>query len=194
MTSGVVSEYFDISRGICQGDAISALLAIIQAEPLAEAIIQSHSAEGIDITNGTESDEFKTGQYVDDTIVFIRNSEYARPYLDIISEHEKVSGANFNINKTKGLLLRPQNVVKCEDVDLVLGPEVTLRAPVGQDCQNWGMWEKLMVKVEAKLDVWEPRDLSYEGKINIIMSNGLSSVQYAMEMQTVYFQYLKELI
>ena len=37
--------------------------------------------------------------------------------------------------------------------------------------------------------MWELRDLSYEGKINIIKSIGLSSVHYAMQMQTVDFQY-----
>ena len=39
VTNGVVSEYFDISRGIRQGDAMSALLYIIQAEPLAEVVV-----------------------------------------------------------------------------------------------------------------------------------------------------------
>ena len=99
MTNGVVSEYFDISRGIRQGDAMSALLYIIQAEPLAEAIRQSHSIKGIDITNGIINDELKIGQYVDDTIVFLGNSEYIKPCLDIISEYEKISGAKLNINK-----------------------------------------------------------------------------------------------
>ena len=59
VTNGVVSEYFDISRGIRQGDAMSALLYIIPAESLAEAIRQSHSAKGIDITNATVNDELK---------------------------------------------------------------------------------------------------------------------------------------
>ena len=150
MTNGVVSEYFDISRGIRQGDAMSALLYIMQAEPLAEAIRQSHSIKGIDITNGTINDELKIGQYVDDTIVFLGNSEYIKPCLDIISEYEKVSGAKLNINKKKGLVLRPQNVGKCEGIELVLGPEVALGMPVGKDCQNQGMWENLIVKVKAK--------------------------------------------
>ena len=55
------------------------------------------------------------------------------------------------------------------------------------------MWENLIVKVKAKLKMWEPRDLSYKGKINIIKFIRLSSVQYAMQMQIVDFQYLKEL-
>ena len=38
VTNGVVSEYFDISRGIRQVYSMSALLYIIQAEPLAEVV------------------------------------------------------------------------------------------------------------------------------------------------------------
>ena len=190
MTNGVVSEYFDISRGISQGDAMSALLYIIQAEPLAEAIRQNNSIKGIYITNGAVSGELKIGKYDDDTIMFLRNFAYIRPCLDIISEYEKVSGAMLNIKKTKGLVLRPQNVGECEGIDLVLGPEVALGVPVGKDSQNWRIWES---KVKTKLQIWESRDLSYEGKINIIKSIGLSSVQYAMQMQTVDFHHLKEL-
>ena len=193
MTNGVVSEYFDISRGIRQGDAMTALLYIIQAEPLAEAIRQNNSIKGIDIRNGAVRSELKIGQYVDDTIMFLRNSAYIRPCLDIISEYEKVSGAKLNIKKTKGLVLRPQNVGECEGIDLVLGPEVALGVPVGNDIKNWRMWENLISKVKTKLQIWESRDLSYEGKINIIKSIGLSSVQYAMQMQTVDSHHLKEL-
>ena len=58
MTNGVVSESFDISRGIRQGDAMLALLYIIQAEPLAEAIRQNNSIKGIDITNGAVNVNF----------------------------------------------------------------------------------------------------------------------------------------
>ena len=130
--NGVVSEYFDISRGIHQGDAMSALLYIIQAEPLAEAIRQSNSIKSIDKTNSAVSGELKIGQYNVDTILFLRNSAYIRHFLNIISEYEKVWGAKLNIKKTKGLVLRPQNVGECQDIELVLGPEVALGVPVGK--------------------------------------------------------------
>ena len=133
MTNGVVSEYFDISRGIRQGDAMSALPYILQTEPLAEAVRQSHSIKGIDITNDARNGELKIVQYVDDTIMSLRNSAYIRSCLDIISEYKKVSGAKLNIKKTKGLVLRPQNVGECEGKELVLGPEVALGVLVGKD-------------------------------------------------------------
>ena len=47
MTNGHQSSYFDITRGIRQGDSLSALLYIIQLEPLAEKIRHSNAIEGI---------------------------------------------------------------------------------------------------------------------------------------------------
>ena len=117
-------------------DSMVALLYIIQAEPLAEAIRQHNSIKDIDITNGAVSGELKIGWYVDDTVMFLGNSACLRPCFDIISEIEKVSGAKLNIKKTKGLVLRPQNVWECEGIDLVLGPEVALEVPVGKDSRN----------------------------------------------------------
>ena len=47
MTSGYQSEYLDISRGIRQGDSLSALLYIIQFEPLMSKIRNSSNIEGV---------------------------------------------------------------------------------------------------------------------------------------------------
>ena len=54
MANGFLFEYFSISRGIRQGDAMTALLFIIQAEPLAEAIRSSCNIKGISINDETE--------------------------------------------------------------------------------------------------------------------------------------------
>ena len=67
VTSGFLSEYFSISRGIRQGDAMSALLFIIQAEPLAEAVTSSCNIKGISVNDETE---IRIYQYVDDTYLF----------------------------------------------------------------------------------------------------------------------------
>ena len=46
VTNGIQSEYFEISRGIRQGDALSALLYTIQFEPLFEKLRTSSLIEG----------------------------------------------------------------------------------------------------------------------------------------------------
>ena len=81
MTNGLLSECFSISRGIRQGDALSALLFIIQAEPLAEAIRSSCNFKGISMNNETE---IRICQYVDDINIFLAHHSYINPCLEII--------------------------------------------------------------------------------------------------------------
>ena len=50
MTNGFQSGYFNVSRGIRQGDSLSALLYIIQFEPLSQKLRTDNGVEGIDIT------------------------------------------------------------------------------------------------------------------------------------------------
>ena len=68
LTNGYPSEYFTISRGIRQGDSLSALLYVIQAEPLSQCLRQSNAIEGIAISDYEEDidHEVKGCQYVDD--------------------------------------------------------------------------------------------------------------------------------
>ena len=69
MTNGYQSEYFDISRGIRQGDSLSALLYIIQFEPLMSKIRNSSNIEGVTLKldNLKEKLVVKGCQYVDDS-------------------------------------------------------------------------------------------------------------------------------
>ena len=59
MTNGYISTYFDLTRGIRQGDSLSALLYIIQSEPLAECIRQSKLIRGIDVACDSQIYEIK---------------------------------------------------------------------------------------------------------------------------------------
>ena len=74
VTNGYISAYFNLSRGIRQGDSLSALLYIIQAEPLAEYFRRSNEAKGIEILDQNNvTHELKGCQYVDDANNFINN-------------------------------------------------------------------------------------------------------------------------
>ena len=101
ITNGTISEYFPLSRGIRQGDAMSALLFIIQAEPLSCMIRNNKDIKGINIISGGVEREIKLCQYVDDTNIFLKNSTYIAPCLNIIQDFEKISGSKLNMNKNK---------------------------------------------------------------------------------------------
>ena len=79
LTNGYQSEYFEITRGIRQGDSLSALLYIIQMEHLAEKIRQMNSIEGIPVQlkfTNNEKIEQTCCQYVDDRTSFLKNKTF----------------------------------------------------------------------------------------------------------------------
>ena len=91
MTNGHQLEYFCISRSIRQGDALSALLFIIQAEPLAQLIRTDENIEGYKIQDNHMNVRINGCQYVDDTITVL-NKLFIPYYHDIVNKYGSVSG------------------------------------------------------------------------------------------------------
>ncbi len=72
VTNGFVSEYFEISRGIRQGDSLSALLYVIQVEPLAEYQRETSELTGISLSQNNDK-RVIVSQFVDVMAVFLNN-------------------------------------------------------------------------------------------------------------------------
>ena len=127
LTNGYLSEYFPISRGIRQGDSLSALLYVIQAEPLAEYIRKSNVTQGIIIKDHEDNKNHKVMgcQYVDDATAILTNENEINPYLEIIDEYNKASGSTLNKTKTTGLSNRLEKR-HCHGVTISPGPETSL--------------------------------------------------------------------
>ena len=198
MTNGIQSEYFDIGRGIRQGDSLSALLYIIQFEPLSEMLRTSTSIEGISVKlencNG-HTVNVRGCQYVDDSNTMLKSVEYINNFLDIINEYERVSGSKMNRNKTVGLTKNNQVDSERNDIRLTVGPEKVLGILIGndKDTDHDLFWESLMSKMKSKLDIWRSRDLSLEGKTYLIQSIAISQILYAIEMKEISENYIKSI-
>ena len=197
ITNGYQSQYFDITRGIRQGDSLSALLYIIQIEPLAEKIRQERSLEGIKVKltnmNGKEI-HAKGCQYVDDCNSFLKNKTYIPKLVEILEKYESVSGSLINFDKTKALNISQKREEKINEIELTPGPEKALGVPVGgRDKENNNLWGKLIDKMQTTLNIWRSRDLSLTGKTHIIRSVGVSKLLYALEMKTIEDKHIKEI-
>ena len=190
VTNGFLWEYFSISRGIRQGDAMSALLFIIQTEPLAEAIRSSCNIQGISVNNETE---VRICQYVDDTNIFLAHHSYIDPCFEIIKEFEKASGSKLNESKTNGLITGTYPTRADYGIEITVGPEMILGVPIGKEALENSFWETSICKVQAKLKLWSMRDLSFDGKVQIMKSIGLATVAYAMEMKIINQDHVKKL-
>ncbi len=193
-TNGYLSNYFPIKRGIRQGDSLSALLYIIQAEPLAEFIRKNEDLKGIDMTCGNTMFEARCCQYVDDTVVFLNNTNQICKCIKIIEDYGSASGARLNKEKTVGLIMNEQNVLRYNgDIRLTMGPEKVLGIPVGKCTDNDVFWKSVIDKIKKHFSVWKSRNLSYAGRIHIIKSIGVSNLMYACDMMTIDRQYVLEI-
>ena len=198
MTNGVQSSYFNITRGIRQGDSLSALLYIIQLEPLAEKIRQSNTIEGIKIKlkhMQNEELEAKCCQYVDDSNTFLKNKNFIDNLIDILNEYENVSGSKINLDKTVALAMKHDREEIIREIKLRKGPEKVLGVPIGGNdlTNNDALWKSLIPKLSNKLNIWITRNLSLQGKTHIIRSIGVSKVLFAIEMKTIDEKYVKEI-
>ena len=185
MTNGVISKYFPVERGIRQGDSLSALLYIIKAEPMAQAIRDSHNMEGI-WTKTMEGEwvEYRLTQYADDTTIILKHFDMIQTVLDLLSKFGTASGSKLNITKTKCLLFQ-QNFPPGLDIQFTTGPEIVLGTPIGIDCNMTEHWKKKIDKINRSLAVWKTRNLTFKGKIELIQSMGISNVLYTMQVKNL---------
>ena len=189
MTNGFQSEYFDITRGIRQGDSLSALLYIIQFEPLVQKLRNDDRIKGVDIKLKHCNDEVLncTGcQYVDDSNTMLKNYKYIDRFLEITDRFEKVSGSKTNVDKTVALTVKNELNRRIKGIKITTGPEKVLGIAMGKSSDNFAeFWESKLLRLKGKLDIWRQRDLSFEGKALLIKSLAISQLLYAIEMKCV---------
>ena len=92
---GVTSKYFEISRGLRQGDPLSIYLFILAVETLSENTRKSSNISGIKL----KGKEVKILQYADDTSFILKDEIYLKNALQTLSSFDKIPGARINNSK-----------------------------------------------------------------------------------------------
>ena len=123
-----------------QGDSLSALLFIIQAEPLAQLIRTDENIEGYKIQDIHMNVHIKGCQYVVDTITILNNTFFVPYFIDIVNKYGSVSGAKLNIKKTVGLVTQQNLIDLSMGIQMIVGPEKLLGVPVGNLGQQREFW------------------------------------------------------
>ena len=99
MINGILSEPFNITRGIRQGDPLSCPIFDIGIEPLACMIRSDHNLKEIKIPRLEEP--IKTNLFADDTNLYLSQEDRFDHAQIILNTWCQVSGAKFNIDKTE---------------------------------------------------------------------------------------------
>ena len=122
----------------------------------------------------------------------MKNIGIVPDFFEILKKFEKISGSKVNFGKTVCLAVEDNLKDPSGLLDPTIGPEKVLGAPLGKNRNDKGdFWDKRIKKLEAKLNIWRLRNLSFEGKSLIIRSLGVSQITNALENLSMSEEHIK---
>jgi exonuclease III len=182
--SGWLTDFFPLESGIRQGCPFSPLAFILAVELFSLKIRQCPEIKGIQLPGCGKTTQHKIGQYADDATLFLRDEDDVRAATKIVDEFTVFSGLHINANKTEMMWLgrdkRRRDSVqgfKCKHKLKILGVFYSNTEGAQVD-DNWLNKIKGMEKL---VKVWDKRDLSIMGKIQVVKTFLLSQFIYVMQ-------------
>ena len=177
MNGGLSTGYFDIKRGVRQGDPLSPYLFLVVIE------ILSHALRKDDTIKGVNFGDFEVRQvlYADDMTIFVKNGESIRRLQNIFHAFWKVSGLKVNMEKTNVMWIG-KDTEGLEETQFgntvkeikILGIYFTLDPQVKEELN----YKEILSKIKRLLGWWKQRDLTIIGKIHLLKTYALSKLNY----------------
>lgn len=195
--NGHTSNYFSLQRGVRQGDPLSPYLFILAVEVLAQKIRQNERIKGIRIGG----DELKVLQYADDTTALIENVNSAKILLETVKEFGLYSGLHINTDKTEAMWLGCNRESNSKPLGITWKPNGIKITGVyfsyNQLEGNILNFEQKLAKANNILKMWNQRNLTMIGRIQIIKTFIISQFTYvtsAIDMPEVYAKELEKMV
>ena len=191
MNNGHSSGYFNLERGVRQGDPLSPYLFIIAIETFAHAVRCNNNIKGISL----ENTEIKLIQFADDTAATVKDKDSVKVFFDLLSKFELCSGLKVNREKTEAMWigacrnsgLKPFGFTwkKCIKV---LGIYLSYDEKEMID-KNY---KEKVQDTKNNIALWKCRNLSFIGKNLIIKSLLLSKFTYVASLIPIPDEIIKE--
>ena len=183
LNNGRCTPYFELQRGVRQGDPLSPYLFIIAAEILAVTIRSREDIQGIMI--GQE--EFKLMQYADDLTLFVPIIDCAKLVLQLLDRFTVCSGLKVDHTKTEAMWIGSCRQNRATPLGLRWSKSVKALGIVftynDTDQLQKNFYDKLK-DVRTQIRLWNCRGLSLFGKVTVIKSLLFPKMLYVFSVLT----------
>jgi hypothetical protein len=187
--NGHLTRYFPIKNSVRQGCPISAMLYVLAAEPLCQAIKTNHNIVGIHIPNSNRTSLIYL--HADDTTVTVSNTTSIVEVFNVMGTYGKASGAKVNKTKSEILCIGSgtlqacdvdlHNITVCEEVTQLLGVYI---GKCQQLCDELN-WRELVKQIKQLLGMWSQRKLKIQGRAVVITNLITSKIWYKVMAQSM---------
>ena len=152
--NGFLTGEIEITRGVRQGDPLSALLYVIVAEVLGNQIRSNQNISGVTIRDI----EHKILQYADDTQIIVSNNSSITEVFKQLRLYEEATGATINIGKTEGLFMGnwKNRHDKPFDWKWTNNKVFALGLWIGNKDTTEIVFTKLLAKIKSNGSYWKP--------------------------------------
>ena len=191
INGGHSTGYFDIKRGVRQGDPLSPYLFVLAIEILTLRIRNDDDIKGIKLGQN----EIKQVLYADDITLFLQDRESIKRVQQTFEDFEKVSGLKVNKEKTNFVWLGKETEISgvqlfgnfVEEVK-ILGIYFTRNLKRKEDLN----YKEILSKIKRLVGWWKQRDLTIMGKVQLLKTYVLSKFNYVSSLITVPKSVLEE--
>jgi Reverse transcriptase (RNA-dependent DNA polymerase) len=180
--NGKMSEPYQVTRGVRQGDPLSCFLFDLAIEPMACMIRNNANLSGFEIPNTTSP--LTVNLFADDTVVYLRESNDFEELQNTLNRWCESSGAKFNIEKTEILPIgtedyrdrvtreRTLSANQCPiapNIRIAKTGEAirSLGAWIGYNTDDAKPWEPVLDKIKSELNRWKSAHPTRQGKRTI---------------------------
>jgi len=191
LVNGFRTAVIKILRSVKQGCSLSCCLFILCIDPLLRKIESNKKIVPIELENRNVKVVNKTGTFADDVFAIMKdNPECLNELFNEYGRFSERSGVELNVDKTEILRLgSPPNQFRkayhvnnsvIESVESVKICGITFSN--NSDLAYQKNIRDKIIKLERQLIMWLSRGLTFEGKILIVKTFGISQILYSLQV------------
>lgn len=198
MVNREMSDNFQVTRGVRQGDPLSGLLFNLAIEPLANTLRLSPHLHGFQLPGSTE--KLIATLFADDTTIYMSETDDFRHLQVELDRWCLASGARFNVTKTEVIPLgtieyrqKLRDTRRNKEGGTRLQSDIHITAEgeasrslggwIGNNIEQTQVWTKTLDKVQASLDRWAKGRPTLHLKAKIVQITVGAMTQYLTTVQ-----------